>query len=90
MKFNLKKQRSNIKNITNDVINNYLNIEIIFNVNNEIVIKNYNEIILIDSKVIIIDNIQINGVDLFIESLDEYQIMIRGTLKEVKVLNDEE
>lgn len=85
-KMKFKNKRIDLLNIKNKVINNYLNISISLEKDNKVLITNYNKINSISNEEIIIDNILINGNNLIIETLDDYEIIIKGLLKEVIIL----
>ena len=85
-KMKFKNKKIDLLNIKNKVINNYLNISISLEKDNKVLITNYNKINSISNEEIIIDNILINGNNLIIETLDDYEIIIKGLLKEVIIL----
>ena len=68
------------KNIKNKILNDYQKITLIFNDYDQIIIDNYKAIFEIDDKKITVDKIIINGKDLKIVALDDYQIKINGKL----------
>ena len=66
------------KNIKNNILDDYQKITLIFNDYDQIIIDNYQVIFEISEKRIVVDMININGKDLKIVTLDDYQIKIKG------------
>lgn len=77
------KLKNSINIYQNKITDNYLQVELYFDIKHRIIIKNYCEIKKIEDNNIIIDNIEILGNNLLIVSLDDYQVHIQGILKEV-------
>lgn len=77
------KLKNSINIYQNKITDNYLQVELYFDIKHRIIIKNYCEIKKIEDNNIIIDNIEILGNNLLIVSLDDYQVHIHGILKEV-------
>lgn len=64
------------------------NIKISLYNNTKIVIENYNKIIDLNDSIIIIDNYKIKGMNLKIPNIDDYYIIITGSIKSITIEDD--
>ena len=65
------------------------NIKISLYNNTKIVIENYNKIIDLNDNIVIIDNYEIKGLNLKITNIDEYYIIINGSINNLSIVDDD-